>query len=119
MTSSSNVNLSIAALQNRRRTQLVIGLGVFAILALAASALLLYVPSPEPLGSVANDLEAIAPPGVAQQSYPPEPEANGTQDQIMAGTTITALNLLADDSVYGALVREIEQELDEPLLMSM
>lgn len=113
MTSSSNVNLSIAALQNRRRTQLVIGLGVFAILALAASALLLYVPSPEPLGSVANDLEAIAPPGVARQSYPPEPEANGIQDQIMAGTTITALNLLADDSVYGALVREIEQELGE------
>ena len=115
MSSSSPLNLSIAALQSRRRSRLAIGLGVAAVLVLFTVALFLYVPPPESIAGKAAESEPAATDHVSAKQNSPKvlSQPDRIQEQNLPESVTRGLAVLRSDSVYGPLVRELEQELKE------
>ena len=114
MSSPSNVTLSIAALQNRKRTQMLVGFAILAVLVLIAGGLFLYAPATPHVPPVHQE------PSKPQQ-LPVESSASyaGLSDQPVGfdpeyrvqPEVDTLLELLKDDTVHGELVRQIHRYL--------
>jgi hypothetical protein len=115
VSSPSNVNLSIAALQSRRRSQLSIGLGILAILILGVGAAVFFAPSFEHVGSPALELEPAISDNALEGKGPSKVAIQLDEEGYYAvdESIIAALELLRGDSVYGQLVREIEREQEQ------
>ena len=114
MSASSNVSLSIAALQNRKRTQMLLGVALLGVLVFTAGGLFLYAP------------ETSRDQVVQQQSSKPDqtPTQSSHDFQHLLNELATVepqlaidpkldelLELLEGDTVYGELVREIRHDL--------
>ncbi len=114
MSVPSNVALSMAVLQNRKRTQVIIAM--IALVALVSVGSLLFVYAPiTPLSETIpadapNKGSPLSPPTLAEKEFLQGGKPGQTQTS-QYGELIAILDLLENDRVYADLVREIRLAL--------
>ena len=111
MDKSSNINLSIAALQSRRRSRALVGIIALIILICVAIGLLLFEPSGTQQNLSAPSLDKGTPalrPNIPLKQLPVPKQSNRPE---LDSAVIRSLGALSDDAEYGALAANIAIEL--------